>query len=165
MASIRSFFPDNLDRYPHNCFLPIPYPVISVGDLNSVPLHTLAHSFAQARTSLSSAEALSVYKALQTASTDRKTVAVLPINAAAHECLAISNMSIARMVDIDWTGVGGKATICRYKYLIKETVRPSNVVTIAGRTHDGGTVLDVILNRKRIRRLETEVAKLINTRG
>jgi hypothetical protein len=73
-------------------------------------------------------------------------------------------MSIARIVDIDWTGVGGKTTICRYKSILSDNpVLISNILTIAGRTHDGGIVLDVVLNKKRLIRLEAEVQKLIDT--
>lgn len=76
--------------------------------------------------------------------------------------MVMSNMSVARVVDIDWTGLGGKRTVCRYKAnLSKSSVLISNVVTITGRLGDGCTVLDVVLNRRRRRLLETELERLI----
>ena len=166
MASIRSFYSENLNQYPHNCFLPIPYPTITVGELQSLPLHVLAHSFATTRSSLTPAHPLSLYNTLVNASKDKRVLGLLPFNPDAHETLTMSNMSIARIVDIDWTGVGGKATICRYKSILSDNpVLISNVLTIAGRTGDGGTVLDVVLNKKRLVRLEAEVRKLIDKAG
>jgi hypothetical protein len=37
---------------------------------------------------------------------DKNFVAVIPFNCDAQESLAVTNVSIARIVDIDWTGIG-----------------------------------------------------------
>lgn len=165
MATIRSFFPETLRRYPHNCFLPLPYPIISVEELQSTPLHVLAHSFAAARNSLSMAHSISMYNTCLNAVKDKHIVAPLPFNDDAQETLAVSNMSIARIVDIDWTGVGGKTTLCRYKYAVNDGPLFTNLLTIAGRTHDGGVVLDIVLTKNRLARLEAEVQELLSTSG
>jgi hypothetical protein len=41
----------------------------------------------------------------------------------------------------------------------------TNVFLLAGRTHDGGIVLDVLLNKARLSRLEAAVQELINSCG
>lgn len=89
-------------------------------------------------------------------------MALVPLNINAQEILTVTNVSIARIVDIDWTGVGGKKTVCRYKYGLSDGLMyMTNALTIAGRTHDGGTVLDVVLNKRRLARLEAEVQELV----
>jgi hypothetical protein len=85
MASIRPFYSDKLERYPFNCFLPIPYPIVSVGELQSLLLHILAHSFATARNSLSPEHPLSLYKTLVSASKDKSILGLLPFNPDAHD--------------------------------------------------------------------------------
>jgi hypothetical protein len=39
----------------------------------------------------------------------------------------------------------------------------TNIVTIAGRTHDEGIVMDVVLAKKRLARLEAELQELIRS--
>ncbi|KAF8900296.1 hypothetical protein CPB84DRAFT_1779309 [Gymnopilus junonius] len=163
-ASLRMFSDANLGQYAHNCFIPIPYPLFTVEELKATPVHTLAYKLASARSSLSIGHAIEVYNSLQECVRDSKSSfrKVLPIDLRADESMSMSNMSIARIVDIDWTGAGGGKTICRYKELITGSpILISNIVTIAGRLHDGSTVLDVVLNSKRMKVLEGEVGKLI----
>jgi hypothetical protein len=99
-------------------------------------------------------------------SKDKNIVGMIPGNSDAQEIFTVSNMSIARIVDIDWTGVGGKTTLCRYKAVLADKI-PSftNLLTIAGRTHDGGTVMDVVLSKKRLARLEAGVQGLLRASG
>jgi len=86
----------------------------------------------------------------------------MPYDTRANETMVVSRMSIARIVDINWTGSGSKRTARRYKTILDESpLLISNIVTIAGRLGDGHTVLDVVLNRKRGRLLEMELARLI----
>src|ERR1700733_6767600 len=129
MANLRSFFPEALRLYPHNCFLPMPYPIMTVGDLQSMPLHVLAHSFAKARSSqsLSLALPISMYKLCSDALKE-KHMPVIPFNLQAQETFIVSNVSIARIINIDWKGVGGKTTVCRYKYILTDA--PVNLTNI-----------------------------------
>ena len=162
MATFRHFLPEALSRYPHNCFLPIPYPTTSVGDLQSTPLHALARSLATARNSLSFAHPVSLYNNYLKGSKDKNIVGMIPGDSDAQEIFTVTNMSIARIVDIDWTGVGGKTTLCRYQGVLADKIPTfTNLLTIAGRTHDGGTVMDVVLNKKRLARLEAGVEELL----
>lgn len=159
---MRPFFPEALRRYPHNCFLPIPYPITTVKDLQSTPLHVLARSFATARESLSPAHPVSLYHKCLTK--NKKVIATIPFNFDADETFYVTNVSIARIVNINWTGIGGKTTICRYRsVLIDSPMMMTNLVTVAGRTHDEAMVLDVVLADKRLARLEAEVQELIRS--
>lgn len=82
----------------------------------------------------------------------------------ASESLVLSNMTIARIVDIDWTGAGagvGK-TVCRYKAAL--TGLPlwfTNIATVAGKLPNGSLVLDCAFSAKRIKVMETMVRDLI----
>lgn len=168
MTDIRHLFPEVLDNYSHNCFLPIPYPTKSVGEIQSTPLHILAYSFAAAKSpkSLSLAVPAVTYgTCLSTLKDKSKTiVALIPHDPTANEPLAVTNMSIAPTVNTDWTAVGGKSTICRYKYVVAGgPMYLTNHITISGCTHDGHTVVDVVLNKKRLARLEVEVQRLISS--
>jgi hypothetical protein len=161
MASLRIFSDAALTNYTHNCFIPIGYPIFTVAQLQSIPLHHLAYELAKARSGLSLGHAMLVYKLLDE-TTSHVWKHVMPYDTRADETLVMSNMSIARVVDINWTGLGGKRTICRYKSLLSEfSMLISNIVTIAGRLGDGSTVLDVVLNRYRMRHLEAELERLI----
>ena len=157
-------FPDaGLTHYAHNCFIPIGYPIFTVTRLKAIPLHHLAYELAKARSELSLGHAVQVYKLLEESmKPSRRFRAVMPYDTRADETIVVSNMSIARIVDIDWTGLGGKRTICRYKTILSESpLLISNIVTIAGRLGDGHTVLDVVLNQKRRELLEMELERLI----
>jgi hypothetical protein len=97
---------------------------------------------------------------------DKKIVGMIPGDSDAQEIFTVTNMSIARIVNIDWTGVGGKTTLCRYQSVLTNNI-PSftNLLSIAGRAHDGGTVMDVVLSKKRLARLEAEVQELLRASG
>jgi hypothetical protein len=59
-------------------------------------------------------------------------------------------MFITQIVDFDWTGLGGKRAVYRYKMILSESpLLSSNIVTIAEWLRDGDTALDVFLNQKR----------------
>ena len=140
---------------------------MTVGDLQSMPLHVLAHSFAKARSSqsLSLALPISMYKLCSDALKE-KHMPVIPFNLQAQETFIVSNVSIARIVNIDWTGVGGKTTVCRYKYILTDgPMNATNIITIAGRGHDGSTIMDVVLSKKRLARVEAAVQELLSSSG
>ena len=172
MSNIRPIFPEaeSLKNYPHNCFLPIPYPTKSVGEIQSTPLHVLAYSFATAQTlkSLSLAVPVAAYKTCLSALKDKsKTiVALIPHDPVANEPLAVTDMSVVPIANTLWTGVGGKSTICRYKYVVAGgPMFLTNHMTVAGCTDDGAVVVDVVLSKKRLARLEAEVQRLISDTG
>jgi hypothetical protein len=67
----------------------------------------------------------------------RRFRAVMPYDIRADETIVVSNMSIARIVDINETGLGGKRTVCRCKTLNESPLLISNLVTITGWLGDG----------------------------
>ena len=74
----------------------------------------------------------------------------------------MSNMSSARAVDINWTGVSGGKTISRYDILIGILFPGTNIVTVSGRLADGSTLLNVVLNREKMRVLSAEIQRILN---
>jgi len=164
MASLRMFSDGGLAHYAHNCFIPIGYPIFTVAQLKAISLHHLAYELAKARSELSLGHAVQVYKLLEESAkpSPRHFKAVMAYDTRADETMVVSNMSIARIVDINWSGLGGKRTVCRYKTILSESpLLISNIVTIAGRLDNGHTILDVVLNQKRREILEMALEKLI----
>ena len=167
MASLRLLSDGALDQYTHNCFIPIAYPLFTIAELKATPIHSLAHKLASARSTLSISQALCVYNHLKDCAKPRKNLFdakfVVPYHIDADENLCMSNMSIARVADINWRGLGGGRTLCRYKSLLTESpILMSNIATIAGRLDDGAVILDVVLNRRRMKCLEDEVHRLVD---
>jgi len=73
-------------------------------------------------------------------------------------------MSFGRVVDINWTGLGGMRTVSIYKPLLGESsLLISNTVTIDGTLGNGNIIMDVVLNRRRWQLLEEELEKLISS--
>ena len=82
----------------------------------------------------------------------------------AEETLSVSNTSIARLVDVDWMCAGGKTTICRYMPNVSDgDIIVTTNVCLFGQKDDGSIILDVILNKARLSRLEAAVQELINS--
>ena len=77
------------------------------------------------------------------------------------ETVHMSNMSPARSVNINWTAVGGGKTICRYQILNSYPLSVANLVNITGRLADGSTLLNVVLNREKIRVISEEVQRIL----
>lgn len=167
MASLRLLSDGALDQYAHNCFIPIAYPLFTIAELKATPIHTLAYKLASARSTLSIGQALCVYDHLKDCAKPRESLFdakfVVPYHVDADENLCMSNMSIARVADVNWRGLGGGRTLCRYKSLITGSpILMSNIVTIAGRLDDGAIILDVVLNSRRMKCLEDEVHRLLD---
>jgi len=87
---------------------------------------------------------------------------VVPYDARADETMFMSNLSPLQGVDINWTGLGGKRTVCVYKPLLAIFLI-SNGVTLAGTLGNGNLVIDVVLNQQRMQLLEKELERLIVT--
>ncbi|KAF5371956.1 hypothetical protein D9615_008116 [Tricholomella constricta] len=141
-------------QYPHNAFVPLPYPSMTVAELQSQPLHVLTHTLALARTALSMPHVLSSYSALT-------SLTAFPANPKAHETLVVSNVSASRILEADWRPLGAVRTVCGYRYQLTPTeLLMTNGVYIAGRLDDGSVVLDVSLNRVRVELLARAVLEL-----
>lgn len=154
--SILSMHDDAIQDYPHNAFAPLPYPVFSVGDLNRLRLHELAHCLAVSRLSFSMSDVVSAYHTLS------QSPLAMPIHPDTEETLYISNVSASRIMETDWSPFGGQKTICGYRYTVTPTELPlTNAAYISGRLGDSSVVLDVMFSKPRLALLAAEVENLI----
>ncbi|KAG6916566.1 hypothetical protein DXG01_006337 [Tephrocybe rancida] len=157
LASFRSLLAEDdptIPQYPHNAFVPLPYPSMTVAQLKEYPLHELSHILAASRSALAIPHLMSSYDALQ-------SVTAFPANPAAHENMVVSNVSASRILESDWSSIGAVQTLCGYRYqLTPNELLMTNNVYIAGRLDDGTVVLDVSLNKERVDLLAKEVFML-----
>ena len=75
----------------------------------------------------------------------------------------MSNMSSARTASINWTAVGGGKIIGAYIIMVVVTYPLvwGNLVCITGRLADGSTVINVTLNREKMRVISEEVQRIL----
>ncbi|KAF8907693.1 hypothetical protein CPB84DRAFT_1813506 [Gymnopilus junonius] len=160
--SLRNVF--KLRNYSHNCFIPLPYPIFTIAELQNISINDLARRLSIAKVSASVEHAMIAYNRLRNFSnlSDRDAkCAILPIDIRADETLTMTNMMNGHIANIDWTGLGGGKTIFRYKSnLTSFSFLFSNLITIVGRLDDGRIALEVILNKRRMKALEDEIRKL-----
>ncbi|KIM42834.1 hypothetical protein M413DRAFT_10275 [Hebeloma cylindrosporum] len=156
LASFRALLGEENEKalnFPHNAFIPLPYPVLSIADLKSFSLHALTNLLAASRASLSMHHVVTAYKCLQQS--------CFPNPPGADETIMVSNVSASRILESDWTAVGSRRTLCGYRYQATPTdVLFTNAVYIAGRLDDGSVVLDVTLNKARFELLSGEVQRI-----
>ncbi|KAF8075831.1 hypothetical protein FPV67DRAFT_1469438 [Lyophyllum atratum] len=147
LASFRTLLSEDepsILQYPHNAFVPLPYPSMTVAELQKYPLHELSHLLAVSRASLAMPHVIKSYGALE-------SITAFPANPTAHETIVVSNVSASRILESDWSPVGAARTVCSYRYQLTPTeVVFTNGVYIAGRLDDGSVVLDLSLNKARI---------------
>ncbi|KAG7445986.1 uncharacterized protein BT62DRAFT_932329 [Guyanagaster necrorhizus] len=158
LASFRgllSKYDPEIQNYPHNAFVPLPYPRFSIADLKLLPLHDLSYRLASARVSLSISHVHSAEQTLKTA-----TFAA-PFHPKSDETFFISNVSASRILEADWTCIGAKCTLCGFRYALTALGSPlTNAAYISGRLPDSSVLLDVILMRSRVEALTAEVDRL-----
>ncbi|KAG5635850.1 hypothetical protein H0H81_009879 [Sphagnurus paluster] len=157
LASFRSLLSTDdpsITQYAHNAFVPLPYPKMTVGELQAQSLPALVRTLVSARASLALPHVFASYRAAE-------SITAFPANPNAHETLVISNVSASRILEADWSLVGAGRTICGYRYQVtpNELVM-TNGVYIAGRLDDGTVVLDVSINKKRVDLLAQAVLAL-----
>jgi hypothetical protein len=149
-----------MDLYPHNAFIPLPYPLFKVSDLQAIPLHELTYILHTARLAYSLNHVGQAYKLVT------QSVTTFLVSPHAHENLLVSNVSASRILESDWTAIGAKRTVCGYRYQITPNeLLLTNSVFIAGRLADGSTVLDVTLSKAKARLLVNEVKSLEKMRN
>ncbi|KXN92861.1 hypothetical protein AN958_07058 [Leucoagaricus sp. SymC.cos] len=158
LASFRHLIPSpgtSLDLYPHNAFVPLPYPLFKVSDLQTIVLPELTYILHTARSSFSLNHVGQAYKLVM------QSVTTFFVSPHAHENLLISNVSASRILESDWRVIGAERTVCGYRYQITPNeLLLTNSIFIAGRLDDGSTVLDVTLNKIKAGLLVEEVRKL-----
>ncbi|KAF7301225.1 hypothetical protein MIND_00687300 [Mycena indigotica] len=145
----------SLDDYPHNAFLPLPYPTLTVQTINSTPLPELTQQLCASRHSLSLSHVAAAHHIMTTSKL------TMPVHQAAQDTLVISNVSASRIFETDWSPVSSEGTICSYRF----SATPNNLVFgngvyISGRLSDGSTVLDVNLNAVRMENLARAIGEL-----
>ncbi|TFK23327.1 hypothetical protein FA15DRAFT_594414 [Coprinopsis marcescibilis] len=147
----------SISTYPHNGFIPLPYPTFPASHIQSTPLHTLTHTLSQSRQSLNKSHITSAYHTLTTHIREQPYTA----HPDAYDELLISNVSSSRILETDWSLVGAKKTLCGYRYNISIwNLLVTNAVYIAGRLKDGSVVLDLSLNSHRMKLLVDEVERV-----
>lgn len=106
LASFRALLgPENEKamNFPHNAFIPLPYPVLLIGDLKLFSLHALTTNLlAASRASSSMHHVVLVYQCLQKS--------CFPNPPGADETTMVSNVSASRILESD------KRTLCGYRY-------------------------------------------------
>jgi hypothetical protein len=159
MASLRSEWQGELALYPHNCITCLPYPTLTCKEINTLPLHEISHRLAQARSGSRIVDMIASYKCYQEA--EKRTIAVtFPRHQKANEHMTMSNVSVARICDLDWKAAGGKRVVTHYK-MFANPFQVVNILGINGRLDNGDLVLNAELNQRRAQRLEEELKKLV----
>ena len=144
---------ESASDFPHNAFIPLPYPVLSVAHVKSFSLSALANLFAGCRLSLSIDHIIAAHQLLREPS--------FPSPPSAQETMTISNVSASRILEADCTAVGSKRTLCGYRYQSSPTdFLFTHAVYIAGRLDDGSVVLDSTLNKARFDLLSGEIRRI-----
>ncbi|KAH6918021.1 hypothetical protein BKA70DRAFT_1416046 [Coprinopsis sp. MPI-PUGE-AT-0042] len=161
VASVRSEWNGELALYPHNCITGLRYPTLTCKEVNILPLHEISHRLAQARSGSRIDDMVASYKCYQEA--EKLTIAIpLPQHQKANEHITMSNVSVARICDLDWTPAGGKRVLAHYK-MFPHPFPVINILGINGRLDNGDLVLNAELNKRRGQRLEEAFRKLVET--
>ncbi|EFI27061.1 hypothetical protein CC1G_15190 [Coprinopsis cinerea okayama7 len=155
VGSLRGEWDNQFALYPHNCVTTLRCTPISVHDLLSLPLHHLAHRVAKARFSGSRiADCVGVYHLLKQA--DKQNGYIAPVHADADESFIMSNVSVARISDLDFRGAGGGRTVCHYRFFPTPSFRVNNLWGNNGRLENGDLVINAIVDDGRARLLKEE---------
>nr|GAT47740.1 predicted protein [Mycena chlorophos] len=145
---------DSLALYPHNAFMPLPYPTMTVKTIIATDLADLTQHLCESRHSLSLLHVAAAEHLMSKALT-------MPVHPGAQDTLVVSNVSASRILETDWTPAGSEGTICSYRFSATPTgLVYGNGVYISGRLADGSTVLDVNLNPVRMENLTRAIGEL-----
>ncbi|KAJ7047748.1 hypothetical protein C8F04DRAFT_1059960 [Mycena alexandri] len=145
---------ESLAHYPHNAFLPLPYPTLTVKEVNSLTLPQLTWKLCQARHELNLDHVISAHQFMTS------NTITMPVHPSADETLVISNVSASRILEADWSAVGSQGTICGYRFSATPTsLIIGNAAYISGRV-GSSTILDVNLNKARTYNLTRAIEEL-----
>lgn len=166
-SNIASFRPllsqliGDIENYPHNAWAALPYPLMSVEDLNKISIGNLSQRLAQGRSCFSFSEIISAYTRLKTS----PGTLPMPTHPNAEETFLVSNVSASRILEADWTGANGGRTVCSYRYsLTPNGLLLTNTLYISGRLEEG-LVLDVTLTKFRLHLVLTALKELVKKAG
>ncbi|KAF5357712.1 hypothetical protein D9758_007517 [Tetrapyrgos nigripes] len=164
-------------QYPHNAFVPLPYPIFSVSDIQQLSVPVLSYRLAKHRHSFSLFHPTKAFQLL------RNNRVAGPYNGDAQDHFSVSNVSASRILEADWSlaaasasapgsgpesEVGGSSmrtrsiqTLCGYRYQITPNeLLLTNSAYISGRLADESVVLDTTLNAVRLGLLIEEVNRI-----
>ncbi|KAJ7688345.1 hypothetical protein B0H17DRAFT_1332077 [Mycena rosella] len=146
---------ESLAAYPHNAFVPLPYPALTVRELNAMTVPEFTLALSRARCALNLDHVVSAHQLM----TENRIT--MPVHPAADETLVMSNVSASRILETDWSPVGSQGTVCSYRF----SATPNNLVLantayISGRLSDSSTVLDVNFSKARMQNLTAAIEGL-----
>ncbi|KAJ7477115.1 hypothetical protein B0H11DRAFT_1291447 [Mycena galericulata] len=158
-ASFRDIISDaggeSLANYPHNAFIPLPYPTLTVEGINAMSLPELTRTLCVTRRELSLDHVISAHQLMS------NNAITMPVHPIAEETMIVSNVSASRILETDWSPVGSRGTLCGYRFSATPTnLVLGNTVYISGRLSDSSTVLDVNLNKVRMQNLTNAIEEL-----
>ncbi|KAJ6567259.1 hypothetical protein DFH09DRAFT_1261498 [Mycena vulgaris] len=146
---------ESLATYPHNAFVPLPYPTFTVQQLNAMTVPELTRTLCLARHNLSLDYVLSAHQIMG------NNPITMPLHPLADETLIMSNVSASRILESDWSPVGSQGTLCSYRFAATRTnLVLANSAFISGRLSDSSTILDVNLSKVRIQNLTAAIDQL-----
>jgi hypothetical protein len=145
----------SLDTYPFNASAPAPGPSITYEQVCVFSVIHIARLLAFWRPMFSRKLVLSAYEALQ------RSPRATPSDPSADETLTLSDLTACGFVEMDWTKIGGRATlgVARY-HLTPDDSMWKNSVCILDRLPDGSILLDSVLDEPRLSRLESKVMNM-----
>ncbi|KAJ7122823.1 hypothetical protein C8R44DRAFT_735468 [Mycena epipterygia] len=158
-ASFRDFIlkagGESLENYPHNAFLPLSYPILTVKVLNTMTLPELARKLSVVRHEMTLDHVVSAQQIMT------NNPLTMPLHPHADETLVVSNVSASRILESDWSPIGSQGTLCGYRF----SATPNNLVLantafISGRLSDSSTVLDVNFSKVRMASLTKAIDQL-----
>ncbi|KAJ6516278.1 hypothetical protein C8R45DRAFT_238821 [Mycena sanguinolenta] len=145
----------SMEFYPHNAWIPLPYPTLTVKELNSLSIAEFALALCQARHKMSLDHVVSSFRYLAS------NPIAMPVHPEAQETLTVSNVSASRILESDWSVIGSLGTVCSYRF----SATPNNLVIgnrvyFSGRLPDGTTIIDVNLSKVRMQNLAKAIERL-----
>ncbi|KIK51143.1 hypothetical protein GYMLUDRAFT_181795 [Collybiopsis luxurians FD-317 M1] len=140
---------------PHNYLALLPVPLLPVSYIQRVTVAELARMFSRSRNAFCEYDVSLFYKQLTGSlpfPTGDDDANVVP--------LVISNASKWRLIEMDWSKIGVKETICAYRMLHEYDKAGKDAVQMIGRLPNGSIVLDTILSDESIAKLEEGLEKI-----
>ncbi|KAG2005693.1 hypothetical protein CC2G_002077 [Coprinopsis cinerea AmutBmut pab1-1] len=161
LASFRGEWNGELALYPHNAYATVSYPILTVGEISSLPLHKLAYKLAQSRVHGSRKdEAVVFYKISEDAGKKAIIGAVKPEDDRTNETATMSNMSMARIAYLDWSAAGGGKTLTHYKIFV-DALHVLDVYNNNGRLENGDLMLSCFVTAPKGRKVQEGFTKLL----